>query len=361
MAQRNVMDVFPQFSTAPLNDKTIKSLSGMQTLDFSRATPKSANHFALDAYDKARFDASTATPRRGAWRIYAPGGQIQLKLDLPYKHGVVLIVELRRSRIDGADRCPITIKINGEKWERLNITNSNFHKMSWYVTYDRLNAGENLITLKLSKKAEASLLLKSASVMRFNLQHQKQTLWCWAAVTTSIVQFFDPETTLTQCKIVEMCKGKIADPQQVVDDCCPNERSRNCGETFKTTCNQTHKLSDALKAVGLLDSFRMFDDDHPVSLDDIRREISAGLPVAVRIGWMDKKGELTNRGHYVLITGVLPDDPRGEDYTWVRVSDPWDEGASYRSFGSLKNRYKDNGKWTYTYFIKKYGGFANSD
>jgi hypothetical protein len=234
----------------------------------------------------------------------------------------------------------------------------------WYVTYDRLKQGENLITLKLSKTAEASLLLKSASVMRFNLQHQRQTLWCWAAVTTSIVHYFDPGSSLTQCQVVAKYvakhKDKVTDPRQAVASCCPDGRSPNCGETFKAAYNQTGVLSETLKAVGLLDSFRQVKDEPPVPLDDIRRELSAGVPVAVRIGWKDKKGELTRFGHYVLITGVLPDDPRGEDHTWVRVSDPMDEDASYHPYGALKNNYKGKGEWTYVYFIKKYGRFANA-
>lgn len=356
MDQGKTENILQHLATYPLKGESIPSISGIERLDFSTANPKSTAHFSFDSSENARFEPSRTTPPRGSWRISNPGGQIRFKLNLPYKHGVILIFELRRSKAENQSPCPVTIKINDEKWEKIVLDKSNFHKLSWYVTFDRLVAGDNLITLKLSKKAGVSLLLKSVSVMRFNLQHQNQDKWCWAAVTTSIVHFFDPDTSLTQCKVVELCKGRATDPKLAVTECCPKTKARNekCGEVYKSVSNQTHKLSEALKKLGLLDSFKEFEEERPLSLDVIRKEINAGLPIAVRIGWLDKNGNLSDKGHFVVITGVGPDDPRGDDYTWVRVANPLDQAASYLPFATLKNNYQGHGKLTHMYFIKKY-------
>jgi hypothetical protein len=35
----------------------------------------------------------------------------------------------------------------------------------------------------------------------FTMQHQQQTNWCWAAVSTSVALFYDPVSTWTQCAV----------------------------------------------------------------------------------------------------------------------------------------------------------------
>lgn len=129
----------------------------------------------------------------------------------------------------------------------------------------------------------------------------------------------------------------------MVTDCCQ--------QGSHEICNKTFKLSEALKAMGILEAY----EDRALSLAEIRRQIGAGAPVAVRIGWRNREGVLSNSGHFVMLTAVGPDDPRGDDHTWVRVADPKDKVASYITYDALKNNYKCQGQWTHSYLIRKGG------
>jgi len=101
--------------------------------------------------------------------------------------------------------------------------------------------------------------------------------------------------------------------------------------------------------VDALDSMELLSTrcNYPLSLDEIRQQIHSGAPVALRIEW--SKGG----GHFVMITAVGPQDPKGDGHTWLRVSDPKDQAASYITYKALKTRYKGNGKWTHTYLFEK--------
>jgi hypothetical protein len=204
-----------------------------------------------------------------------------------------------------------------------------------------MEQGENRITFSLAPDACAPVLLRSVSLMRFNLQMQQQTKWCWAAVTTSLLSFFYSDTSTTQCQVVRKCFGQQQSSAEANGDCCQSGNSE--------VCNKTFKLSQALEAMGVLESYV----NGALPLKEIRRQISAGVPLAVRIGWRDRNGNLSNSGHFVTLTAVGPDDPRGDDYAWVRVADPNDKVASYTTYGTLKNNYKCQGQWTHTYLIKK--------
>ncbi len=331
-----------ELQTNPWMGKITDCFSGVETLDLSVAEPKPTASFSLKAYDGARFQpASPGLQGADSWLIQ-PGGYMQFKLTLPNKHGLVLTCELGGAAFGVQQGYPINIEVNGTEWTPdLDLNPHDFQLQSWYLLHYQMEQGENRITFSLAPDACAPVLLRSASVMRFNLQMQKQTKWCWAAVTTSLLSFFYSDTSLTQCDVVRKCFGQQQNGAEAGADCCQSGNSE--------VCNKTFKLSQALEAMGVLESYV----NSALPLKEIRRQISAGVPLAVRIGWRDRNGNLSSSGHFVILTAVGPDDPRGDDHAWVRVADPNDKVASYTTYGTLKNNYKCQGQWTHTYLIKK--------
>ena len=331
-----------EMQTGPLTGEITDCFSGVETLDLSAPEPKPTANFSLKAYNGARFQpASPGLEDADSWLIQ-PGGYLQFKLTLPNKHGLVFTCELGAAAFGVEQSYPINIEVNGTEWTPdLDLNPHDFQRQSWYLLHYQLEQGDNRITLSLSPDACAPVLLRSASVMRFNLQMQQQTKWCWAAVTTSLLSFFYSDTSLTQCQVVRKCFGQQQNGAEAGDDCCQSGNSE--------VCNKTFKLSQALEAMGILESYV----NSALPLKEIRRQISAGVPLAIRIGWRDRNGNLSSSGHFVMLTAVGPDDPRGDDHAWVRVADPKDKVASYTTYETLKNNYKCQGQWTHTYLLKR--------
>ncbi len=71
--------------------------------------------------------------------------------------------------------------------------------------------------------------------LEFNIQRQEYPYWCWAAVTSSVSQFFNKDSLWTQCKVASACK-----------------ESSCCGSDAAPKCYQPHYLQDALNRAGHL-------------------------------------------------------------------------------------------------------------
>lgn len=336
--------------TGPLSDSVVGSFSGVETLDLSTPDPKPSASLSLNARDGASFQPASGEQDSGVWRIDRAGGFAQFKLRLLYQHGLVLICELRNA---AGGNGAIVINVNGSEWRTdFETPAAGFHRQSWYLLHHLLQPGDNLITLSLPPDADYQLLLKSASVMRFKLQMQQQTKWCWAAVTTSLLSFFGSESALTQCQVVRKCFDQNGQQAQAAntDSAATRKLVMDCCQSGNVeACNKTFKLSQALEMMGILETY----ENRALTLVEMREQISRGVPLAIRIGWRDREGKLSSSGHFVTVTAVGPDDPRGEDQTWIRVADPNDKVASYITYGALKNNYKCQGQWTHTYLIKK--------
>ncbi len=311
-----------------------RPLTGMQVLDLTTAEPEATRNLTLRKSDGAAFQkGSRETQRESAWQVFGAEKGLEIDLTLPYKHGVNLIVELCRTA-SGPAESPVTLTVNeAHSWGiEISPHNLEFHRQSWYVPQYMLEKGKNRLSLRLAPDAGGDVLVKRVAVMRFDLQMQEQTNWCWAAVTTSLLTFFHPDEPRTQCEIVrETLRDTEHDPEE---DCC--------GTGKRDLCNRVCKLPDALDSMGLL-SIRC---NYPLELHEIRQQIDLGLPLAIRIEW--KKGG----GHFVMITGVLPQDPRGDGHTWIRIADPLRESAVYITYNALKKRYRGDGEWTHTYMFE---------
>src|SRR5262245_22549441 len=220
----------PKISLDRLRDR----LSGVETLDFSVLRPEPTDHLKLCKSDGAWFvKKSKDTPQGNAWQIGAEDSGLQLELTLPYKHGVTLILEICRTIPAQQKDTPVITNVNGDhEWGiEIDPHNLNFHRQSWYLAHYMLEKGKNLISLRLAPEAATEALLRSASVMRFDLQMQQQSNWCWAAVTTSLLDFFDPENALTQCQVVKECFSQA--DFEIEADCCQQSKDKDCNRTFK--------------------------------------------------------------------------------------------------------------------------------
>lgn len=316
--------------------RLVDKLSGLETLDLSVATPPPTAHFQLGQSDDAGFLSKTATtPHGDAWQVGTRGNGLQTELRLPQKHGVVLILELCRTTHSADADQPVLLRVNDEEWPlEIDPHNLKFHKQSWYLPHFYLREGTNIISLRRAPNAQTEVLVRTLTVMRFELERQKRGNWCWAAVSNSLLSFFDAANERTQCDIVKECFGLTKGYEMDVD-CCQHTRHKECNRTFK--------LVDALDILGVA-SMRC---NYPLSLDEIRHQINQGVPVGVRIGWRG------GGGHFVVITAVGPPAPQGDNFTWLRVADPKDPAASYITYRTLKQRYKGEGEWTHSYLFER--------
>jgi hypothetical protein len=157
--------------------------------------------------------------------------------------------------------------------------------------------------------------------LELTMQHQLQDNWCWAAVSTSVAHYFGT-TTWTQCSVVS---------KEVGDDrCCANGSSRRC--------NVPWRLDKALRRVKMLNRKK---DGMPGDLRDVRREIDAGRPVCMRIGWSG------GGGHFIAIEGYRADNGS------VAIEDPWYGTSDVPLSAFHAGRYQGTGSWTHTYYTRK--------
>ena len=375
------------------------SLTGIETIKLGKRFPKATKNFAFlrkESEADGAFFQPTEPPIQffPSWRIGINSGTLRFRLTLPERHGVVFILEPAAALVDGRAMSPATLHVNGNQWvDVLGNDTGNFAKYSWYLPAEDLKKGDNEIAVRLSEDARGQLLVRSASVMRVNVEKQRHTNWCWAAVITSLLKYFGTKRQ-KQCHTVLKCVGPVkAKKTGEIIDCCTQGGQRLCNEQFS--------LSQALSMMGMLKGFKGFDglldgkeliedgrpnpafdeemgwlshipqDEHRerisairklliagetgrLLLERIRRQINKGIPVPIRIGWppRNKDGFFEN-GHFVILTGVSPDDKRGPGFTKIRVSDPWDGTSKYQTLDSLFHFGADRGVWTHIYFIKR--------
>jgi hypothetical protein len=154
----------------------------------------------------------------------------------------------------------------------------------------------------------------------FQMQHQQQSNWCWAAVSTSVALYYDAASTWTQCTVAN---GELS-------------RTDCCGTGASTSCNVYGYLNTALTRVGHLD--RM--DSSVASFQAVDDEIDAGRPIGIRVAWSG------GGAHFLAVIGYLEDDTN-----YVAVDDPI-YGKSDLTYDTLKTSYQGSGSWTHTYYTQ---------
>jgi hypothetical protein len=175
----------------------------------------------------------------------------------------------------------------------------------------------------------AEALPGSGRTLNFVMQDQgKPDQWCWTAVTTSLAHHYRPQSTLTQCALVNSQFNRT--------DCCVNSTSPQC--------NRPASLNIALSSVGLLKEVV----GAPVSFEEVRAQIENRRPLACRITWPGG----SSVGHFVVLFGHSTDFSSGAEVNWVAVADPLYHG-SQMPYPKFLTRYRDKAtKWTHSYFTK---------
>ncbi|TFF29737.1 cysteine peptidase family C39 domain-containing protein [Mucilaginibacter psychrotolerans] len=158
--------------------------------------------------------------------------------------------------------------------------------------------------------------------LKFTMQSQLQTHWCWAANATSISLFYDPASGWTQCK--------VADGTLIRTDCCtaPNPNP----------CDKDYYLDRALTTTG---NFVPPIISAALIENDIKAEIDSGRVIGVRIGWA------SYGGHFVTVHGY--NDTLGTFF--VYVADPL-YGKSFINLVNFTSSYQGSGSWTHTFYTK---------
>jgi hypothetical protein len=158
------------------------------------------------------------------------------------------------------------------------------------------------------------------SALPFQMQHQLQTQWCWAAVTASTAAYYR-SGPWTQCSVVNALLAQTA--------CCVSGNS--------AFCNQPFYLDRALTRTGNFSALA----PGKLSLVDLNAEIEAGRPIGVRVGWGG------GGGHFLAVTGASRTGT-------LQVADPW-FGTSTTDYLTFSTRYQGFGTWTHTYRTKGQG------
>jgi hypothetical protein len=153
----------------------------------------------------------------------------------------------------------------------------------------------------------------------FSMQHQQQTNWCWAAVSTSVSLFFQPSSGWTQCA--------VANGELNRNDCCSTGASG--------PCNVYGFLDTSLTRVGHLDHATAATS----TFSQIETEINGGRPLGVRTAWSG------GGAHFLAIIGYRIFN------NLLAVDDPF-YGKSDVGLSTFTSSYQGAGSWTQSYFTR---------
>lgn len=365
--------------TTKRKSKADSSSNGLtEKLDLTVAEPKPTPHLSLHRHFGAQF-------ADGCWML-EPGGAIQFRLQVAKPEHMIFALEMHSSldawiemlarRMKASETpvlewlCytpdsynPVMLTIGDENladnlhWEgHLNPLGVGFTTKRMILAPAHLFPGENFVTLWLSSEpGTVPLYLKSVSVSDFRVQRQQQSEWCWAAVTSSMMEFMAPERAASQSEVVAHTLHKT--PAQSAEE-----------------LNRPEDITKAARTMGLDEGTRYGN----VSRDTMRWLVNAGMPVPIQINWRNnarKNGSLLGGAHYIVVNAI-GDEAKGK--TLVDIEDPWVGQKLTLDWDELKNDYpgkagqdlykhKDRqkcpdwrdgacqcqwrGKWTYTHML----------
>lgn len=153
---------------------------------------------------------------------------------------------------------------------------------------------------------------------------QKETNWCWAAVTVSVDLFYDQEADPSLCRLVNRVLHR--------NDCCR--------ETVPKACNTTRRLSDALKARGRYG--RLY--SKRLSYKWVRGQINREVLVPIAIKWS------SGLAHFIVCRGY--DYRPAVNRTDLHICDSANGDGTY-PYLAVANRYLGYfGRWSHTYVVK---------
>jgi len=178
-----------------------------------------------------------------------------------------------------------------------------------------------LSALKSYRRFQDKIAVHTEEKLDFAVQRQKQTNWCWAAVSASVAAFYNSKTPWTQCKVATAVTGTGC-----------------CGPTgAQPPCNVPNYLERALSTVGHYRGRKV----GTITYSSVKNQIASDNPIGVRVEWPN------GDGHFVAIFGWR-ETSDGRQYIWV--GDP-NKGLREILLSDLRTGYgEDDGKWTHSYF-----------
>jgi hypothetical protein len=141
--------------------------------------------------------------------------------------------------------------------------------------------------------------------LNFVMQQQTQTQWCWAAVTSSVADYYNSHQ-MTQCALANWAFAQTT--------CCTNGNS--------PACNKPYPLQAPLQQVQHLNQATL----GGLSFPQIKTEINNSHPIAIGVAWSG------GGGHALAIAGY--DDANNT----IDLRDPW-YGSSVAAFNGFPANY----------------------
>lgn len=159
----------------------------------------------------------------------------------------------------------------------------------------------------------------------FQVQSQEMDNWCWAAVTSSVVEYLDPRQAgaWTQCAVASA---------ELAKSCCVTPRP--------DPCDQTNTLDGPLNRVGHL---RQSVISGYIGARAIATELDADLPVPIRVQWPSRGG------HFLSIRGIK----KVGDVTSLHLTDPIFGFSTIDGNLLVHGGYQNNGSWSHTYVVTR--------
>ena len=136
---------------------------------------------------------------------------------------------------------------------------------------------------------------KASKLLRIDLQNQRHVAGSWAATGATIASFH----------------GRRVDPEAF---CAKAFDSAKC-DVKKSQAAKLDRMQAGFRRLGIA-SGRLVDG--PISFDEIKAEVDAGRPVAVRVNWT------VGGGHMLPIYGY------DAAKKWVYWGDPWPSADNYQ-------------------------------
>ena len=188
-----------------------------------------------------------------------------------------------------------------------------------------LSASFPRASLDLSARDELEAIGGAPPIgVNFRVVPQSQTNWCWAAVSSSVANYFSANSW-TECAVASAEMG---------GPCCQQGGSWQC--------NQPHYLDRALARVG-----RLRNVAGVVSRGVVEGELNGRRPLPIRVGW--NNGAPNGGGHFLAISGS---SPYGPNDTVFEVTDPIYAVSSITGFALANGGYQQGGgRWTHSYFV----------
>jgi hypothetical protein len=157
-------------------------------------------------------------------------------------------------------------------------------------------------------------------LISYTTQPQKQTNWCWAAITVNLNAHYARGLSTSQCVIVN---GEL----RSATDCCKPNTS--------TICNVTWGLEKALATSSTFNGYITKSE----SLTNCDAALGCNQPLGIRIQWAG------GGGHFVAIVGC--DTLTGQ----LTLEDPA-RGTVISPHSVVATAYSGHGSWTHSYFTR---------